>query len=547
MAMENHRGRTEPRIWTRPLRPLTPETSRGFEVIDFAREFLGVDLYPWQQWLLIHALELLTDGSYRFRRVIVLVARQQGKSMLAAVLAAWWLHVESRRFPDRVRPADFKIVGTAQNLDIAREPWSRVKAWSDPDPDTAEAEALAIPALQAATEKVVDTNGKESIRARNQAHYEIRAASSARGKPAARVIMDELREQKTWSAWNAASQTSKSFWAGQVWGISNAGDPTAVVLKTQRDRSLELIEEWDRYVGAGLTDAETYANDPAHDVSLGLFEWSAPDGCDLADVDAILQANPSIGYGNATVADALSDAGSMPEADYRTEVLCQWVAARVATYVSTRDFEATHMPSSEVSALIPHGARTVWGVDTSQDRSMTYVAAAVYLTDGRPFVTLRTQRAGMLWLPTYLAELAEASGQWEVAVQSRGCPAMEFAGPLTEAGFTVHGIDGSLIGIATGRYRDRVRDGALVTVDQPTVRLGIEGGVTARYAENDAWSRVRSVTDVAPVIAETVALYGLEARQPEAAEPIIPPPSAAIVRRDDAGDVPLENLATVRF
>ena len=438
-------------------------------------------------------------------------------------------------------------MGTAQNLDIARGPWARVKAWSDPEPDTAEAEALAIPALQAATEKVVDTNGKESIRARNQAHYEIRAASSARGKPAARVIMDELREQRTWAAWNAASQTSKSFWAGQVWGISNAGDPTAVVLKTQRDRSLELIEEWDRYVGAGLTDAETYANDPAHDVSLGLFEWSAPDGCDLADVDAILQANPSIGYGNATVADALSDAGSMPEADYRTEVLCQWVAARVATYISPRDFEATHRPSADVTRLLERGARTVWGVDTSRDRSMTYVAAATYLSDGSPFVTVRTQRAGMIWLPAYLQELAEASSQWEVAVQSRGCPATEYVEPLEAAGFTVHGIDGSRIGLATGRFHDRVRDGALVTVAQPVVRLAIEGGVTARYAENDAWSRTRSLTDVAPVIAETVALFGLETLQPEAAEPVLPPPSAAIVRRDDAGDVPLENLATVRF
>jgi hypothetical protein len=69
-------GSTEPRIYTPPLRPLTPETSLGFEVVDFAREVLGVTLYPWQEWLLIHALELREDGRYRFRRIIVLVARQ---------------------------------------------------------------------------------------------------------------------------------------------------------------------------------------------------------------------------------------------------------------------------------------------------------------------------------------------------------------------------------------------------------------------------------------------------------------------------------------
>ena len=68
-------GITAPRIFTPPLRELTPETSNGFAVIEFAEKFLHVHLYPWQKWLLIHGLELLPDGSYRFRRVVTEVAR----------------------------------------------------------------------------------------------------------------------------------------------------------------------------------------------------------------------------------------------------------------------------------------------------------------------------------------------------------------------------------------------------------------------------------------------------------------------------------------
>ena len=113
--MSRHYGRTEPRLWTKPLRELTPETSLGYEVIDFARQILHIELYPWQQWLLIHALELLEDGiTYRYRRIIVLVGRQNGKTLVASVLAAWWLHVDSQRHPDRVPPLRFKIVGTAR-------------------------------------------------------------------------------------------------------------------------------------------------------------------------------------------------------------------------------------------------------------------------------------------------------------------------------------------------------------------------------------------------------------------------------------------------
>ncbi|MDK8753959.1 MAG: hypothetical protein QP825_08835, partial [Actinomycetaceae bacterium UMB8039A] len=140
-----YKGKTQPRIWTKPLRKLTAETSRGFEVIDFAREVLKIELYPWQQWLLIHALEILEDGAYRFRQVIVLVARQNGKSLLASVLAAWWLYVDSRRFAARVPPVTFKIIGTAQNLDIAREVWSSVRAWSNYEPESIEEEKLVIP------------------------------------------------------------------------------------------------------------------------------------------------------------------------------------------------------------------------------------------------------------------------------------------------------------------------------------------------------------------------------------------------------------------
>ena len=79
-------GSEVPRIWTRPLRELTPKTSLGYSVIEFAEKFLFIELFPWQKWLLIHALELRPNGRLRFRNIIVLVARQNGKSTLSIVL-----------------------------------------------------------------------------------------------------------------------------------------------------------------------------------------------------------------------------------------------------------------------------------------------------------------------------------------------------------------------------------------------------------------------------------------------------------------------------
>ena len=77
------KGIVEPRIYTPPLRELTPETSLGFLFIEFC-DSLGQPLLPWQKWLSIHALEFIgtfpEDWSFRFRYIIVLVSRQNGKT-----------------------------------------------------------------------------------------------------------------------------------------------------------------------------------------------------------------------------------------------------------------------------------------------------------------------------------------------------------------------------------------------------------------------------------------------------------------------------------
>ncbi len=497
-------GYMEPRIWTRPLRPLTRETSLGYEVIDFAREILGVEPRPWQRWLLVHALELNPDGSYRFRKVIALVARQNGKTMLMSVLATWWLAVDSTRHPDRVPPLSFKIVGTAQNLDIAREPWGRVRLWCNPEPSAEEADE-AVPALQQATAKVSDTNGKEFIRAANLAHYEIRAAKNARGKPAARVLMDELREQENFTAWNATSQTTKSFWSGQLWGISNAGTAKSVVLRKQRDAGLALIASWEELVDGEGMDPLAWAE--AHDTGTALFEWSAPDGCPLDDEAGLLQANPSCGWGGMTLRSLRADIDGMDEAGFRTEVLCQWVTSDVKPYIDPDAWDELADPSS----AIPADGRVVLSVDVSADRSTSYVAAAGVNADGVAHVEVIARRDGVLWVPGYLDRVRAAwPGVREVAVQSKGCPASELADALSERGWAVHAVEGQRLGQVAGRLLDRVTDGALRHPSQPVASQQVRLAVTRRLGEVEVWSRRDSAGQISGLVAMSQALWALE-------------------------------------
>lgn len=502
---EKH-GVTVPRLYTPELRPLTDETSKGFEVIAFAEMVLGVHLYPWQQWLLIHALELNADGSYRFRRVIVEVARQNGKTTLVTVLAAYWLFVDALAHPDKVPPSKFLVVGAAQTLDNAKGPYSTVKHWCDPDPHAAG--GLAKPDLQQMVQRISNVNGEEGIILKSLAQYIVRAANNIRSKSAARVIFDELREQHTQDGWNAVSQTVKAIWSSQLWGISNAGDYRSVVLKTLVDAGRRTVAEWNSTVGTGRIKPAGFPKD--HDATLGFFEWSAKDGCALSDADAIRQANPSIGYGALTVDMVRGDIQTMTEAAYRTEDLCQWVTADVKPYINPKLWRA----GIDRNSRIPVENRVVLAVDTSVDRKTTYVAAAGYRADGLPHVEVIARRDGMMWVPKYLERVREA---WpnisEVAIQSKGCPAVDFVDPLTEGGWTVHAIEGFRLGACCGRFRDRVREGKLRHLDQPAIEQQESVAVARQLGEVMVWDRSRSAMQISGLIAESEALYALETMQ----------------------------------
>ena len=511
-------GMTTPRIYTPPLRELTPRTTNGYAVIEFAEKFCHVRLYPWQKWLLIHGLELNQDGSYRFRRVVTEVARQNGKTTLMSVLCAWWLFVDSERHPDLSPAWKFQVVGAAQTLDNARAPYAAVLNWCNPTPASEAEAALAVPALQKRVQRINNSHGEEAIICRNKAQYIVRADKNIRSKSAARVVFDELREQHTDDGWNAVSQTTKAVWSSQLWGISNAGDYRSIVLRRVVDEGRALSESWNASVEAGDQTPEEWA--ASHDASYGYFEWSAPDGCPLDDPDGVRQANPSMGYGPMTYRSIIADINGMTEAAYRTEVLCQWVTADIVPYIPLKLWER----GIDRTSSIPSDGRIVLSVDTSADRETTYIAAAGYRDDGLPHVELIVRRDGMLWVPGYLRLLRKAwPGIHEIALQSKGCPAVDFVDPLAEDDWTVHMIEGFKVGACAGRFRDRVRQNKLRHLPQPAVEQQVSCAITRRLGEVEVWDRTKSAMQISGLIAESQALYALETMDGEPEKPRFQP------------------------
>lgn len=474
-------GRETPRVFTPPLRRLTPKTSAGFACVVFAEEVLGIALYPWQRWLLIHALELLPDGSYRYRTIVLLVARQNGKSTLMQVLSLWCMFIAGAPL----------VIGTAQNLDIAEEQWQGAV-------DMAE----SVPELAAEIAKVDKTNGKKALRLLSGERYKVAAASrrGGRGLSGDLVLLDELREHQNWDAWGAVTKTTMARALALIFAASNAGDRSSVVLGALRRMAHTVLGNPDRL---DLTAAPP-AEDEEDGDTLGIFEWSAPPGCDIWDRDGWAQANPSLGYGITERAIA-SAARTDPEAVFRTEVLCQWVddlTERIIPEPSWRACERLgHQPAK--------GLRYALDVDQNARGEQW---ATVACSDGShiELVTPVDIGPGTGWVVA--ACVAQKHQFGELVVAGDG-PASALVPDLEKAGVKVRKVSAEEFAGASMQFYEAVVQGAVRHLDQPALNVAVAS--VARRDVGDGkwrWSRKRSSADVAPLCAVTLAKWAADTR-----------------------------------
>lgn len=504
-------GHTEPRIFTPPLRDLTPETSLGFSVIEFAESVLEIDLLPWQKWLLVHMLELLPDNSLRFRTVIVLVARQNGKSTLSQVIALWFMYVYGVAL----------VIGTAQDLDVAEEIWQGAVDLVEETPD-----------LDALKESVIKVNGKKALVLKTGERYKVKAANrrAGRGLSGDLILLDELREHQSWDAWGAITKTTMARAMALILALSNAGDATSIVLRYLRKMTHAALGDPDGInaedPAASLLPGDNEDAEPLDfeldedDDSVAIFEWSAPPGCDIRDRDGWAAANPSMGY-TITERTIASAARTDPEWIFRTEVLCQWSDGSLEGPFPPDSWER----SSDESSKRAEGADIALCVDVSWDRSTSHIGLASRRSDGNLHVEVIASRSGTEWVKEWLTDKLERSDAVlaaPVAIQAKGAPASSLIKPLTEAGVNVVEWGGSELGAGTGAFYDLVRaavgEGAAETGvrhrNQPILNIAAANAATKPAGDAWWWDRRKSPVDVAPLIAVTGAAWCFTSAMP---------------------------------
>jgi len=322
-------GSAKPRLHNAPIKG----KSRIDEVKPWLKE-IGQELLPWQEHVLTDMLKVDSKGQFIRKTNLLLIARQNGKTHLARIriLAGLFLFGE------------MSIVAMSSNRSMALDTFRKVC-------DVIE----STPQLSVQLKQIRVANGQESVELLSGARYEIVAATrdGSRGKTADLLFVDELREIDV-DAWTAARPITRARPNSQILACSNAGDAFSQVLNDLRTRALSYPPK-----------------------SLGFWEYSAPDFCDINDKDGWYQANPALGHIVSEEMIAESIATSSVEAT-RTETLCQWISALRSPW-PYKAFEDLTVQELQIVA----GRTTIFAVDISVTKKQASLVAGQIMEDGK--------------------------------------------------------------------------------------------------------------------------------------------------------------------
>lgn len=230
---------------------------------------------PWQPALLRAVLERYPDdwpvehlrGRLRYRQVVISMGRQNGKSVLAALFAIYFLALHLR---------GPRVIGLASVDRQAKIVYNRVKY------------AIDLSPAMSRELKTTDTRGI-SRRDGSGTYLTLPASEdSAQGEPATGVLYDELHLGLQ-ALWDAMVLAQRARSGSLLVGITTAGDDGSDLLVTLYERGERAI--------AG------------EDERFGFFVWEA-DGPELTEA-GVIAANPAVACGRIPLDTAMADAWEM--------------------------------------------------------------------------------------------------------------------------------------------------------------------------------------------------------------------------------------------
>lgn len=432
---------------------------------------------PHQQ----HVWDVATEidpatGKLWYREVVVLFPRQSGKTTLLLPKFVW-------------RAEAAHLLGGRQRMLYAAQTKNDAVEKFDED----YIEDLAASRVMRGRYRVSNNQGRKRIRFQSGSTLAPVATSvkSGHGKTLDDGTLDEAWSQvdnRVEAAWRPAMITREQ---AQLWLTSTAGTRQSLYLRSKVLRGRALVE----------------ANDP--DSRVAYFEFAAQPGSDPLDPMTWWQCMPALGYtiGEDAIRHELETIeGGLPE--FSRAYLNMW----------PEDLEGDDWVLPKASWLAcrdPDTARSgapALAVDVSPNRSTAAVAFAAARADGLPMVKVVRHGDGTSWLAEHVGLIVRTKGA--------SCVVLDGIGPVSslrdaiddEVGgrCPVHVTSSGEVADACGSLFDAVVTEQLRHAGQVELDAAVAGAVKRVMAGGRfAWDRKASETDITPLVASTLALFGL--------------------------------------
>jgi hypothetical protein len=447
-----------------------------------ARAGLELD-HPWQQDVLRASLALRSDRKWAYGEVGVCLPRQNGKNGVieARQLAALHLFKEFGvpRSPDPL------AVHTAHLNDTAAEAFRRLELLIE-----------GLDELSRQVRRYSRANGKEAIEFKNgeRVRYRARTKGGGRGYAGDDLYLDE-------------AMFLPEFGYGSLKPILSAR-PNPQIWFTGSAVDREIHD--DGVVFARCRERGVAGSDPR----LAYFEWSLPYDSPqevpdelLTDPQAWAEVNPAL---NLRILE------ESVESEQRSMAARSFIVERLGVGDWPDTDASNHVIDMELWAELKDfesqpGDPLQFAFSVSPDRSRASIAVAGRRSDGLVHVEVAMSDRGTGWLPNEVKRMVGTHTRLEPICDSRDAAA-SLVPDLTNLGVNVKTVNASEMAQACGRFFDSAEQRNLRHLHQPELVNALKGAAKRPLGDAWAWDRKNSSVDITPLVAATLALWGVESQ-----------------------------------
>lgn len=456
-------GVQQPRLHVSPPRVSTA----GREASTLAAA-CGLRLDDWQQLVLDEMCGERADGGWSSFEVGLVVPRQNGKGSV----------LEARELAGLFLFGEELILHSAHEHKTAIEAYRRIKGLIENTPD-----------LDKLVYHYYGNNANTSIELKDgrRIRFVARSAGSGRGFTGDLVVLDEAyklgpREMGALLPTLSARPNPQIIYASSApWSDSHQ-------LHAVRARALDQLRTGEQS-------------------RLCYLEWSVDgDLIDVRDPELWGQANPALGI---RISDQFiaSEVNAMPESMFLRERLG-------VPDAPVLDSDGVFGPSAWLEVKDAQsridGNQVAVGVDMNPDRSFVSLAVAGVRADGLGHIELVVREPRADTLIESLVRLSESVQLISPVMVDVASPAASLTRLMESNGLKVKELDTRSVSRACGVMFDAVTNNEVRHRGQPLLDSAVFGAARSFQADTWRWSRRRGDGDISPLVAATLALWGLD-------------------------------------